>query len=408
MNRLLYFIKEPARLLIGLVFILSGLAKAIDPLGTSYKIVDYLQAFHLPFISQFGLVLSFIFFALEFLVGFLLIMNIYRQKASFVAFILMLFFTPLTLYIALANPVTDCGCFGDALHISNWQTFSKNLLFLPLSFFLWKEKDVNYQYDSNLSHKIYALIASLFILSLGVYSFVNIPLIDFRPYHIGTHIPSAMVVPEGAPLDKYETLFIYEKDGVKKEFSEDNYPWQDSTWHYVDSKSTLIEKGYVPPIHDFIIESSTEGDVTERILSSSESVIMIVSYRLDKADDNYWKEINELYMRTLSNGSELFLLTASSGSVVAEYKQKHELNMPVYTMDEIAIKTVIRSNPGVVILKEGVIIDKFPANKINKIAQAENLLSQTLSICEKDKNKLILLSLFLAFAGVLLAVKKRI
>lgn len=407
MNRLFYFIKEPARYLIGVVFLFSGFSKAIDPLGTSYKIVDYLQAFHLPFANQLGLTLAFAFFILEFLVGFMLILNIFRKRASFIAFLLMLFFTPLTLYIAISNPVSDCGCFGDAYHISNWQTFFKNLLFLPLSFIIWQQKEEYYKTPDVKRHWLFVGLAMLFISWLGIYTVNTIPLIDFRPYHVGVHVPSAMKVPEGAPSDKYETVFIYEKEGIKKEFTENNYPWQDSTWHFVDSKSTLIEKGYEPPIHDFIIESPTEGELTTQILERTEPTVIVVAYQLDKADDSYWAEINELYMRSESTETNLFILTASSADNILKYQQEYALNMPIYGMDETALKTVIRSNPGVVVLKDGVIIDKFPASKILSLAKSENILSQSLSAHEKDKNKLILLSLCLVFVGGLLVVKKR-
>ncbi len=195
----------------------------------------------------------------------------------------MLVMTPLTLYIALNNPVTDCGCFGDALIISNWETFWKNVVLLVLVVILL--------FSSAKSRPVFLsgiewLIISVFVgisVAISLYSYNFLPMIDFRPYKIGANIPEKMKIPEGAPTDKYETTFIYEKNGEQKEFTLENYPKDDSTWVFVDQKTTLISKGYEPPIHNFSIVDQNFDDITEDVLQYKGGTYLVVVYDIQKA-----------------------------------------------------------------------------------------------------------------------------
>ena len=250
---------EIARMIVGLTFVFSGFVKAIDPLGSTYKFEDYFTAFggffeHLtPIAFPAAIALS----TLELLIGVCLLLKIKLKTMSVVALLFMAVMTPLTLYIALKNPVTDCGCFGDAIILGNWTTFYKNLVLVALVLLVLI---FNRQFRNMFMPKVeWAIVVLTVIVGVGlsVHGFRHQPMIDFRPYKVGVNIPEKMVVPEGAAGDKYETTLIYKKDGQQQEFTIENYP-KDSTWTFVEQKTTLVSKGFTPPIHNFSIGSETE------------------------------------------------------------------------------------------------------------------------------------------------------
>ncbi|MFZ0281276.1 MAG: BT_3928 family protein, partial [Bacteroidales bacterium] len=251
-----------SRVVTGLMFMFSGIVKAVDPLGSTYKFQDYFQAFGMDFLLPLALPLAILLCTAEFVSGFAVLSG-YRQKTGiWGVLILMLIFTPLTLVLAINNPVSDCGCFGDAIHLTNWQTFGKNIFLLIFTLILFAgRKNVPVHFSPV---KEWTLISGLAVLFV-VFSLLNLkylPLLDFLPYKTGNNIPEQMTIPEGKPVDEYKTTFIYEKEGQTKEFTLENYPANDSTWKFVDQKSVLIKKGYLPPVHDFVITTAEGEDIT--------------------------------------------------------------------------------------------------------------------------------------------------
>lgn len=241
------------RLVTGGVFLFSGVVKAIDPLGTVYKIGDYLEAFGGVWlqVSVLAYPAAFVLIALELMIGIQLLLMVRFKPNAVMAFVFMLIMTPLTLYIALYNPVTDCGCFGDALTISNWQTFYKNIVLLVVTLILVVSRD---KFKSFFLPPVEYAVAGMFLmLTAGFmsYTMMHLPLIDFRPYKVGVNIPEAMQIPEGAPVDEYTYSFVYSKEGVQQTFGIDALP--DSTWTFVEQASKLVKQGYVPPITNFTI-----------------------------------------------------------------------------------------------------------------------------------------------------------
>lgn len=351
-----------SRLLLGCVFVFSGFVKAIDPLGFLYKLQDYAEAFGLislipsPTTTLFisGMLLA----VIEFSVGVFLLLGIRKRMSNYFVLLFMLVMTPLSLYIALTDPVSDCGCFGDALTLTNWQTFSKNIVLLiaALSVIKWQNYLVNI-----LSPKIewiLSLYTFLYGFVLSIYCLNHLPVMDFRPYKIGVDIKASMEVPEGAKPNVYESRFVMEKDGVKKEFGLENYP--DSTWTFVESRSVLKEKGYTPAIRDFSIVTLEEGnDVTDQILSDSSYVFLLLAHRIEEADDSYIDLINEIYDYSIEHNYKFYALTASSLEAIETWCDMTGAEYPFGLMDEIALKTMLRSNPGLLLLKNGVVINKW-------------------------------------------------
>lgn len=366
---------EFCRILIGCVFIFSGFVKAVDPLGSAYKFHDYFEAFGMPWMDIFTLPASFILSALEFALGVFILLGIYRKFTSIMILLFMLFMTPLTLYLAVANPVSDCGCFGDAFVITNWETFYKNIVLLTAAvlIFLWS-KYITPVFSAK-SQWLVGLYTFVFILGISVYCYKNLPILDFRPYKVGANIPELMVIPEGAPSDEYKTTFIYEKDGVKKEFDLDNYPADDSTWTFVDSKSELIKEGYKAPVHDFTITTLDGDEITDLILADTSYTFLLISYKLSLADDSDIDNINEINDFAERYGYPFYCLTSSTQSDIVVWTEDMGAEYTFCTTDEITLKTIIRSNPGLVLMKDGKIINKWHHHNLPK----NEALAQSLS-----------------------------
>jgi len=271
--------------------------------------------------------------------------------------------TPLTLYLAIANPVSDCGCFGDALVITNWQTFYKNLILDALLVLILVFASEDRPIFSNWASYIIMLIPVLSCLGLELYCYNHLPIIDFRPYKVGNNLPSLMVIPDDAPSDEYNISFIYEKDGVQKEFNLENYPAEDSTWTFVSQNSVLIKRGYVPPIHDFSVQTE-DGDITDLILENEGYTFLLISSKLEKADLSRQKDINALYDYINSKNISFYCLTSSFNDDVEAFKTTNNVKYPIGATDEITLKTIIRSNPGLVLLKAGNVVAKWHYNDL--------------------------------------------
>lgn len=365
-NKYKKIIVTVCRLLIGLVFIFSGFVKAVDPWGSAYKFHDYFVAWNITFLDFSSLPASFFLSALEFVLGVCLLAGVYRRIVSGIILLFMSFMTVLTLYLAIFNPVTDCGCFGDALIITNWQTFYKNLILITAAviIFVWRKQVVSL--FSVKSRSLVVLFTGLFILSVSFYSYIYLPVLDFRPYKIGNNIHELMQIPEGAERDVYETVFIYEKDGVKQEFSLSNYPQEDSGWTFVETINTLVKKGYEPKIHDFALISANGDDLTEEILSNPGYTFLLIIHKLEQADDANVDQINELYDYAHQHGYPFFCLTASTPQQIREWWESTGAEYPFCTVDDVTLKTVIRSNPGVLLLQDASIVNKWPHSRLPK------------------------------------------
>ena len=348
------------RLLLAVVFVFSGFVKLIDPLGFTYKTEDYMNAFGglLSSVTIIALPLAIILSALELVIGLNFLFKVKLRLTSFVALAFMLVMLPLTLYISIYNPVSDCGCFGDALVISNWATFGKNIAITILIILLLI---YNKQLRPFFVARVEWLATSVFFLigvALSVYCYRNLPLIDFLPYKVGVNIPEAMTVPEGAPSDEYVTTFIYEKAGQQKEFTLENYPKGDSTWVFVDQKSVLISEGYKAPIHDFTIVNEQFEDITEDVLYDEGRTHLLLMYDLSKTSIIGAEAAERLYQNALANGEKFYALTASTDNEVQEFIRKTGVNYPFCKTDPITLKTIVRSNPGLIVIQKGTIVEK--------------------------------------------------
>jgi uncharacterized membrane protein YphA (DoxX/SURF4 family) len=352
-----------ARIIFGLVFLFSGFVKAVDPLGTAYKISDYLEAFSLTSLDFLAFPASLLLIATEFTIGFNILFNIHLKASTWVASLFMLIMTPVTLYLAISNPISDCGCFGDAIVMTNWQTFYKNVVLCVILAIIALLQKQTRPWLSNFGASIVTLIPILISFGISIYCYNLLPIIDFRPYKIGNNIIEGMQIPEDAPLDKYETTFFYEKDGVEQAFTLDNYPAEDSTWTFVRQESKLIEQGFVPPIHDFSIITE-DGDITDLVLEDAGYTLLVISHKVEKASTKNIKCVKSTIANAKKAGAKVIWLTSSYTDDIDNFKSEYEINDTFGATDDITLKTIVRSNPGLVLIKDATVIEKWHHNSL--------------------------------------------
>jgi hypothetical protein len=279
----------------------------------------------------------------------------------------MIFFTGLTFWVALKNPVTDCGCFGDALVISNWETFYKNIVLLALSIIIFLYRRNMEGIPKPKTAKIGAFASVFIYLVLVWYSYNHLPILNFRPYKNGVNIPEAMSIPKNAPQPIYKNILYYKnlKTNEIKEFTDQNAPWADTlNWVYSDMKTILVQEGYKPKIHDFIIENREGFDEKEQFLNEENFVFLIISHDLHKTNMKHQAEINRLADWALKNDMKFIFLTGNTHTDASAFAEKHGLKYGMYYCDATTLKTIMRSNPGLMVIKKGTIIDQWHHNDI--------------------------------------------
>lgn len=402
MNKLHKLLQLLSRIFIGVIFTYSGFVKLVDPLGSTYKFTDYFTAFGTDWAIPFAFSLGIILAISEFLIGITMLLNIKPKLSYLGALLMMIIFTPLTLYLAFANPVHDCGCFGDALVLTNWETFWKNVIILMPVIYLFARRKKNKGALSSFEQWIgvFAILAFSGFIIKQAYN--HLPQLDFRPYKVGTHIPDGMIVPDGAPADVWESIFIYEKDGAQQEFGMTNLP--DSTWAFISADHKLVKKGYEPPIHDFTINATDGSEITDIVLASENYNFLLIGYDIDKMSREADDKINTIAEFAYENGYPFYGLTASPDDIVNEYLESTSAFYEFYNTDEITLKTIVRSNPGLVLIKEGTIIDKWHFNDFPDKEQLSNeLLSQSITKYKKNADTYYIWMLILG-AGLLICL----
>ena len=356
-----------AQLLIAVVFLFSGAVKAIDPLGTVYKIEDYLKAFggFMTELLPLATVAAVCLICLECLLGVAMLLNIRTRWTAWISLVFYLVMTPLTLWIALTNPVSDCGCFGDALVLTNWQTFYKNVVLLALVIVLllcMKRMHNPWKWPLELMVMSLALAG---VLTLMAWTHFHLPLVDFRPYRIGNNLPEQM---EGGRAPVVDYVFVYERNGERQEFTTDSLPSKDEGWQFVERQDVVIEEGIEAPVHDFELTRWFDGEViTDDILTSEEPVTLIVMYDIQKADREQYQKIvhlfeetpSPIYILTGSNDDEIEALMSDLEALSDESLRSRIEEETLCTADPVMLKTIVRANPGVFVLQNGTVIDKY-------------------------------------------------
>ena len=359
------FIVNLCRMAIALTFILSGYVKAIDPLGTQYKLNDYAAAMHLSeYIPDWLTLTGAIALAMtEFALGIFMLFAIRRHLVSRLMTAMMVMMTLITVWIFIANPVKDCGCFGDAIKLTNGETLLKNIVLLAAAIVTAMRPLDMARLISKSNQWIVTNYTLVYIVCTSLYCLYALPTFDFRPYHIGADIKKGMEIPEGAEQPEFETTFILKKNGQTREFTLDNYP--DSTWEFVDSKTVQTRQGYEPPIHDFsLTDTKTGEDITDNVLSHKGYTFLLISRSLAYADDSNFGDIDQIYEYASEHNIPFYCVTASTDSDINRWRDLTGAEYPFCTADETTLKTIIRSNPGLLLLKDATIIGKWSHNQL--------------------------------------------
>lgn len=344
------------RIIVGVLFIFSGLIKANDPLGLSYKMDEFFEVLHLHFLVPFSLSFSLVMNAFEIIAGFAVLLGYRMRIFSFLLLLLIIFFTFLTGFALFSGLIKECGCFGDCIKLTAEQSFWKDIALLVMILFIFIKRDRIQPLFGKGATNILMLLAVLFPIVLQWYTLSHLPVVDCLPYKVGNNIPEKMKIPPGAIPDKYETVLIYEKDGKQQEFNDQNYPWQDTTWKYVDRKDKLIQKGNAEPaIKDFIITDFDNNNMTQSILAEPRVYLLLV---------RDVREAGKGWEGRLKGKTPIYGITSSNKELTDQFKASHGLDLPFLQMDGTAIKTAGRSTPCLILLENGTIKGKWHHNDI--------------------------------------------
>ena len=409
MQKLRITVVNVCRFVLAATFIFSGYVKAIDPLGTLYKLKDYAAAMSLNgLLPDWVLVgVAIALGALEFALGVFMLFAVRRHVVSRITLAFMTVMTVLTLWIFVADPVKDCGCFGDALKLTNGETLLKNIVLIACAALVaWRPADMA-RFISRSNQWIVRYYTVAYIVITSIYCLYTLPIFDFRPYHVGMNIKQGMEIPEGAEQPEFESTFLLRKNGETREFTLDNYP--DSTWEYVDTRTVQTKKGYEPPIHDFALTTCDTGeDITEQVLTKKGYTFLLVSPRLAVADDSNFGDIDQIYEYAEENGADFYCVTASANGEIERWRDLTGAEYHFCNADETTLKTMIRSNPGLMLLKDGTIIGKWSHNALPQTDDLTAPLQQlTIGKAQNDSTTerllIVLLTFFLPLSALTLA-----
>lgn len=356
-----------SRWVVGLLFIFSGWVKLNDPVGFSFKLEEYFSpsVLDIPWLVPGALALALVLVVFEVLLGVALLMGFAPKWTLYSLTGMIVFFTFLTFYSAYFNKVTDCGCFGDAIPLTPWQSFYKDVVLVVLIGFLWLGQSKLGALSTHKTRIILMLLSLFGALYYGYYVLNHLPLVDFRAYKVGTHVPSAMEIPEDAPQAIYAYEWFFEHEGKTFSVTTDKaYPQVTGTFVRVETR--MVQAGYEPPIHDFSMEQDGV-DYTQELLSQ-ERLMLVVLYDLRKTDWDFKDALIEKVKEAQDLGYKVVGLSASDASLWEVHKPEEGWPFPLYFSDQTTLKTIIRSNPGLVVLHRGTITDKKHINDINYLA----------------------------------------
>lgn len=344
------------RLVLATTFIFSGFVKANDPYGTAYKLIDYLNAWSVNLTETLALFGAVILSTIELVIGLYLFFGISRRPIARITTVLMGVMTLFTVYIAIYNPVSDCGCFGDAIILTNTETLLKNILLMGASIILWKHHELQIRFLSKNTEWLISIFSNIYALSLAGYSIAYLPSIDFRPYHIGADVRKGIEIPEDQrPL--FENKIVYERNGETLELGLDEDD-PDSTWTYVETKRVMIKEGGKALMSDFYVIDQNKEDITRSIVEDEGYNFLLIIPQIENASQGFIGDINEIYDYSVENGYGFYCVTGSDTTAQKSWIDHTGAEYSIYNGDERTLKTIVRSNPGLVLLKDGKIIKK--------------------------------------------------
>lgn len=359
-RRVFALLANVCRIVLAVVLVVSGFVKAVDPMGTMYKLQEYVVSFGIDFLSDGWLLpIAIVHAALEFLAGVFLFMGVYRKPMAVLVFFMFLFFTPFTLYVALNDTVVGCGCFGDAIELTNWETFVKNLILLLFATIVFVGRR---RFVCNMSSRnrwMMVIFSVLYISLVEGLSLNHLPVLDFRPYAIGNDL-RAMVAGKDAA---YDQIFFYGNDGEQRELEPDGIA--DESWMMADAHVALMGVRAGAVVEDFsILDWSNDYDVSADILADTGYVFVVAIELLEEAEVSRVDMLNDLYDFCFENNVPFYAVTASGDEEIDLWRKRTGAEYPVYWADAMLLRTMVRANPGVVLFKDGVVVGKWNVSDV--------------------------------------------
>lgn len=355
-----------SRVFVGVLFVISGLIKLNDPVGFSFKLEEYFSVgvLDLPFLMPYALSLAFFVVVVEVLLGVFLLLGYMTKWTLWSLLSMIIFFTFLTFYSAYFNKVTDCGCFGDAIKLTPWESFTKDIVLgLFIVVLIMGQKHIKAFLSKSITH---VLVLGCFTAAVvfGYWVLNHLPVIDFRPYKIGANIPEGMSTPKNAPTAIYRYDWVFNVNGEERIIStEKDYPNVDGEFLRVNT--TKIQEGYTPPIHDFTIERDGV-DHTASIMMVPK-LVLVIGYDLAKSNAEGFKAVAVSTKKAHEAGYEVIGMSASSPEQSEDIIKKYGLGFDFYFTDQTTLKTIVRSNPAILILEHGTITQKKHFNDFNEL-----------------------------------------
>ena len=373
------FITQIARILVGVLFIFSGVIKLNDPVGFSYKLDEYFapDVLNLPFLQPMALEFAIFIVILEVLLGLALLLGYWKKITIWLLFGMIVFFTFLTFYSAYFNKVTDCGCFGDAIPLNPWQSFYKDLILSVLIILIMiNKKYIQPLFSRPLSVGI--MIVGLLACILFANRVLNhLPVWDFRPYAEGLSVVDGMKSAEelGLQPTRYGTVYTMKNTASGEETKVDSDVYISEKWYEKEgwemmtdeTETVVLEKGYEPPVHDFIL-SLDDMDITDSILSTPR-IFLMVSYQMEKTNAGAYPALNDFALAAEEAGVPFLGVSASLPGTIEKMRHELQTPFPIGVMDETTLKTIVRSNPGVLLLENGKVVRKWHHNDLPEFAE---------------------------------------
>ncbi len=368
------------RIVTGFLFIFSGVIKANDPLGFGYKLQEYFEVFGVLFLYDYAPAVAIILCALEIILGALLLLGLWAKRVAAGLLLLIIFFTFLTFYSAYFNVVTSCGCFGDAIPLTPWQSFSKDVVLLVLILVIFFNRNHIQPLISDLKARKYAAyLIVFFAFGFGVYTYNYGPFWDFLPYKIGNNLPSLMKAPPGAPQDIYEITYQLKnkKTGEQKSMTDKEYLkteiWKDNNWEIIgEPVNKLIKKGYEVKISDLKITDAMGTDYTTEIIENPYYNLVFVAYDLSHTNEYAIGNLNAIAINAAENYNiRTVVLTSNAARDAEKFSKENKIVSEIFYADAVPLKSMVRANPGVLLLKNGVVINKWHFRKVPSYTELE-------------------------------------
>ena len=345
-----------SRIIVGLLFMFSGFVKGVDPLGTAYRMTDYLEVMKIHSLVPYALTFSILLCSFEFILGFLLVTNVKLKVVSWLTLLMMTFFTIVTFFDATKNLVKDCGCFGDAVKLTNWQTFYKNIVLMIFTLLIIFGRKKIKPFFKEKTEYIIIIAASILFIWFSVYNYRNLPMLDFRAWKVGNKM-----MPDNPKPINYYISYKNKKTGEEKEFLSSKIPYQDTTfatnWEYTKTRQDNPNKSLLGA---FAILDTANADMTEQFVHNPEFQFLLAVYDVNKADKKSFEKINQFFAKAKAKNISFIILTSSPKEDITKFKK--EINDPgyeYYFSDDTSLKTMIRSNPGLVLLKKALVLGQW-------------------------------------------------